>query len=205
MPSNEKQKYFDATADRETRDDLKNAVKLVETPKVAIDCGCGAGSDIAFLISEGFIVHGFDIEKESIERCQKRFEDDDHVHLSQDSFISFEYPSASLIVADASLFFSHEDEFGKVWRKINDSLIPNGIFCGSFLGPEDTMAGSSYNKEAYWPDVLTLSEEQVKDCFREFKVVSFTEHKTSGVAPGGEPHNWHIFSVVAKKESNNGN
>ena len=67
------------------------------------------------------------------------------------------------------------------------------------------MAGSSYNKEAYWPDVLTLSEEQVKDCFREFKVISFTEHKTSGVASDGEQHNWHIFSVVAKKESNNGN
>jgi len=205
MLSKEKQEYFDATADREIRDDLRKAVKLVGNPRVAIDCGCGAGRDIAFLRSEEFIVHGFDIEEESIKRCRDRFEGDDHVHLSLASFGSFKYPSASLIVADASLFFCPEKEFSGVWRRIKESLVSNGVFCGSFLGPEDTMASLSYDQEAYWPDVLVLTERQVKKCFSGFKVVSFTEHKMSGVAPGGEPHDWHVYSVVAKKESNNGN
>lgn len=73
MSSKEILKYFDATADRETRGDLKTAVQLIEGSKIAIDCGCGAGSDIAFLRSKGFLVHGFDIDQESMQRCQKRF------------------------------------------------------------------------------------------------------------------------------------
>ncbi|MDN3652523.1 class I SAM-dependent methyltransferase [Thalassotalea ponticola] len=199
MPSKEILKYFDATVDRKTRDDLKLAVNLVDDIKVAIDCGCGAGSDISFLRSQDFIVHAFDIEAESISLCRKRFEDDRDVLLSQASFKTYSYPSASLVVADASLFFCPKEDFGEVWRKITNSLIPNGVFSGSFLGPEDTMAGPDYNKESYWPDVLVLTEEQVKKLFSNYKIESFSEHRTSGKTPDGEPHQWHIFSVVAKK------
>ena len=200
MLSTEKQKYFDSTIDREPREDLVKAVSLLGDHKVAIDCGCGAGSDIAFLRSAGFTVYGFDIEDEYIARCCKRFEGDSHVHLSKANFSTYEYPTASLVLADASLFFCPEKEFSEVWRKINESLMAGGIFCGSFLGPEDTMAGPDYNKEAYWPDVLIFDESQVKDCFKGFKIISFTEHKQSGLAADGATHNWHIYSVVAKKE-----
>lgn len=203
MPSNEVLKYFAATANRETRDDLRLAVNLVEGNKIAIDCGCGAGSDIAFLRSHGFFVHAFDIEEESINQCRKRFKGDSEIMLSQSSFNTFEYPNASLIVADASLFFCPEQEFRVVWSKITDALLPKGIFSGSFLGPEDTMAGADYNKEPYWPDVLVFSEEEVKNLFSNYKIESFTEHRTSGETPDGQSHQWHIFSVVATKESNN--
>ena len=157
MPSKEIQEYFDSTADRNTRDDLRLAVNLVEGNKVAIDCGCGAGSDIAFLRSKGFLVHAFDIEEESISRCRKRFINDSDVLLSNASFTSFDYPSASLVVADASLFFCPKYEFTEVWQNITNSVLPNGVFSGSFLGLEDTMAGPNYNKKAYWPDVLVTS------------------------------------------------
>lgn len=201
MPSKEILRYFDTTANRQTRDDLRLAVNLVEGDKVAIDCGCGAGSDIAFLRSHDFFVHAFDIEKESISRCRVRFESDSKVLLSQASFRTFKYPKASLIVADASLFFCPAQEFSEVWGKITDALLPKGIFAGSFLGPDDTMAGPSYNKEIYWSDVLVFSKEQVENLFANYKIESFTEHRTSGKIPDGQPHQWHIFSVVAKKES----
>lgn len=203
MPSKEILRYFDASGDREIRDDLRLAVSLVEGNKAAIDCGCGAGSDISFLRSHGFLVHAFDIEEEAISRCGKRFENDNGVHLSLASFISYNYPNASLIVADASLFFCSKEEFGEVWNKITDALLPKGIFTGSFLGPEDTMARRDYNREPYWPDVLVFSKEEVKDLFCDYKIDSFTEHRTSGKTPDGQPHQWHIFSVVATKESNN--
>ncbi len=202
IPSKEILEYFDSTANRETRDDLRLAVKLVDGPKIAIDCGCGAGSDIAFLRAKGFLVHAFDIESESIARCRKRFSDDRNVLLSQDTFSTFDYPSASMILADASLFFCSEDEFGEVWRKVTESLLPRGIFVGSFLGPEDTMAGPNYKREAFWPEVLVVSEEQVRYWLNGFEIVSLTEHRTSGETTEGEPHQWHVFSVVARKESN---
>ncbi len=60
---------------------------------------------------------------------------------SRSSFSSFRYPKASLVVADASLFFCPKSEFEGVWRSIFECLYPNGVFCGSFLGLQDTMAG----------------------------------------------------------------
>lgn len=202
MLSNEKLQYFDATEQRPVRADLRYAVTMVRAPRIAVDCGCGAGSDIAFLRSEGFEVHGFDIEQESIKRCQQRYQSDKQVHLTQASFSSFSYPPCSLMVADASLFFCPPHEFDFVWQRITQALVPGGIFCGSFLGPDDTMAGPSYNKDAWWPDVLTLTDAQVKTRFQGFEILSFTEHKLSGVTPDGASHDWHIFSVVAQKRAN---
>ena len=202
MPSNEVLKYFYATSNRETRDDLRLAVGLVNGDKIAIDCGCGSGSDIAFLRANDFLVYAFDIEYEAISQCTRRFSNDDRVILSQSSFNTFPYPKASLVVADSSLFFCPEYEFSEVWHKMTEALMSNGIFSVSFLGPEDTMAGPMYDKEAYWPEVLILSKEEIEKLFMGFNIESFTEHKSSGKGPDGKPHKWHIFSVVAMKKSN---
>ena len=201
MTSKEILAYFDATEGRDTRADLKLGVGLVEAPGVAVDCGCGAGSDIAFLRAHGFRVYAFDIEEDAIARCQRRFRDDTEVIVSRDSFSTFDFPRASLIVADASLFFCPENEFAGVWANIKQSLSPKGVFVGSFLGPEDTMAGPDFDKTAFWPNVLVASEEQVRAWCSEFEVVSFTEHKVSGKTVNGAPHNWHIFAVVAQKSA----
>jgi SAM-dependent methyltransferase len=192
-------RYYDSTVERETRPDLELAIAHVGSPKVAVDCGCGAGSDIAFLRKNGFTVHAFDIETESISRCSQRFGGEPSVHLSQTNFAHFDYPRANLIVADASLFFCPSSDFDEAWIKIVQALYGDGIFVGSFLGPEDTMAGPERDKVAFWPDVLVVSEDQVRSLFSEFEIISFTEHKTSGTTPHGTPCDWHIFSVVAKK------
>jgi ubiquinone/menaquinone biosynthesis C-methylase UbiE len=85
-------KYFDLTQDREIRQDLIFAVENVCEPKVAIDCGCGAGADISYLASIGFTVHGFDVEKESISRCKTRFKNIENVRLSNSSFEEYTFP-----------------------------------------------------------------------------------------------------------------
>jgi len=165
MTSKEIVEYYDATADRDIRSDLKQAIKLIDEPKIAIDCGCGAGRDIEYLLANGFVVHAFDIEEESILRCRDRFKDNASVFLSQDSFNNFSYPLASLVLADASLFFCPESDFNEVWCKIKESLTPEGIFVGSFLGPNDTMAGPEYSREAFWLDVLVFTEVQLRLAF----------------------------------------
>ncbi len=200
MTSREIVEYFDSTSSRDTRADLKLAVKLLDGPKVAIDCGCGAGSDIAYLLSNGFVVYAFDIESESISRCKKRFANDNNIRLVQATFSSFHYPNASLIVAEASLFFCPENEFTAVWNKITTSLRPKGIFVGSFLGSEDTMASLGYKRDNFWPEVLVVTEKQIRDWLNGFKIISFTEHKTTGKSINSARHQWHIFSVVAQKE-----
>lgn len=204
MVTIEIQQYYDATESREIRSDLLFAVDLVDGHKVAIDCGCGAGADIEYLLGEGFKVYGFDIEDESISRCVKRFGGNENVNLSKDTFSSFEYPQASLVVADASLFFCPKSEFENAWTKIYGCLYPEGVFCGSFLGPEDTMASDDYDGQAFWKDVLVFDEKKVRRLFGGYEIVRFAEHKTSGLTPQGVLHDWHIFSVVAKKSDKSG-
>ncbi len=153
MASAEIQQYLDATKNRPVREELRLAVSLVEEEKIAIDCGCGAGSDIDFLRSQGFQVCAFDIEPEAIARCNARFSGDTRVSLSVAGFQDFVYPSASLVVADASLFFCPPEHFALVWEKICQCLSPGGVFVGSFLGAEDTMAGADFDRQAYWPDI----------------------------------------------------
>lgn len=190
--------YYDVTEHREIRSDLIMAVDAVGNPKIAIDCGCGAGADIEYLLGKGFKVYGFDIEDDSISRCNKRFKNNENINLSKGDFSSYEYPRTSLVVADASLFFCPKEDFEYVWTKIHDSLYASGIFCGSFLGPEDTMA--SANHDGPWGNVLVFREEQVRAVFKNgYEVLSFTEHKSSGKNPEGSPHDWHVFSVVARK------
>lgn len=200
MPSKEISDYFEHTVNRETRDDLKLAVELVSGTKIAVDCGCGAGSDVAFLRESGYYVYAFDSESEAIARCRSRFMHDNSVVLSQDTFNSFNYPAATLVLAESSLFFCPENEFDEVWLKITQSLVTGGVFVGSFLGPEDTMAGPNYKKKVYWPDVLVCSEGKIRHGLQGFEIESFTEHRSSGVAPDGDPHQWHVFSVVARKD-----
>ena len=199
MATEEIKQYYDTTTDSEVRSDLVFATDLIDKPKIAIDCGCGAGADIEYLLAKDFTVYGFDIEEESIARCEERFKGNKNVLLSQDSFSSFIYPEASLILADASLFFCSERDFDYVWNKLYECLYPKGIFCGSFLGPDDTMASSSYDKNAFWSDTLVFDDKEVRKKFKNYEICRFTEHKSSGKTPQGEPHHWHIFSVVARK------
>jgi SAM-dependent methyltransferase len=199
MTSEEISQYFDATKYREVRDDLVFSVSKIDEPKIAIDCGCGAGADIEYLSRNGFIVHGFDIEDESISKCQTRFRNNENVFLSKASFSTFEYPDASLIVADASLFFCSPSDFEEVWSNIYHCLLPSGIFCGSFLGNEDTMAVPGDNPSVFWPHVTAFEEAEVIALFRQYEVLRFNTHKSSAVTSQGVPHNWHIFQVVAQK------
>ena len=199
MFSKEIAKYFDATEFREIREDLVLAVSMVSEPKVAIDCGCGAGADIDYLARNGFTVYGFDVEEESVSRCQSRFEGIKNVILSQSSFSTFSYPKASLVVADASLFFCAGSEFKSVWENIYQCLPSNGVFCGSFLGKEDTMAEAGDNPSVFWPEVTAFDEPEIKQLFKNFDLLSFKVHKSTGKTSQGVAHNWHIFQVVAQK------
>ncbi len=199
MSTKEKREYYADTASREVRDDLILATGMVSGEKTAIDCGCGAGSDIAYLRKKGFTVHAFDIEEDSISICHERFGGDMNVSLSQDSFSSFIYPKSSLVVADASLFFCPAKEFDSVWNKIYESLNSKGIFCGSFLGPNDSMARPDFDRNAFWSDVLVFEEQALRDKLSVLEVIRFNEHNVSGKTPRGADHHWHIYSVVARK------
>lgn len=61
------------------------------------------------------------------------------------------------------------------------------------------MAGSEYDRKSFWSDLLVATDELLRSWLKSFEVISFTERRKQGAAPGGSRHQWHIYSVVARK------
>lgn len=198
MSRKEVEAYYQQSMYAEIRPGLTYAFGIATGGGIAIDCGCGAGSNITHLRAEGYAVHAFDIDDRAISLCTERFAGDPEVLLSVDSFGRFNYPSADLIVADASLFFCPADEFQLFLEKVRLSLMPNGVFCGAFLGERDTMASGEFDVDKHWGEVLVLTEDEIRQCFNDYRIHQFVEHEVDGTSATGDPHHWHIFDVVAK-------
>ncbi len=62
--------YYEKALSRPYSKRTEFAVRLIESSlKVATDCGCGTGHDIDYLEQQGFQVHGFDINPDSVAIC----------------------------------------------------------------------------------------------------------------------------------------
>lgn len=82
------------------------SVKLNQSKlNISTDCGCGTGSDIEYLEQQGYQVHGFDINPDSIAICNERFSSKSLIDISQSPFESYDYPQTGIIIANSSLFF----------------------------------------------------------------------------------------------------
>ncbi len=81
--------YYEKALSRPHSKRTEFAVRLNESNlKVATDCGCGTGSDIQYLEQQGFRVHGFDINPDSVAICRDRFGSKSLVDISESSFES---------------------------------------------------------------------------------------------------------------------
>ncbi|MGF1771658.1 class I SAM-dependent methyltransferase [Vibrio wakamikoensis] len=161
--------------------------------QIAVDCGCGTGSDIGYLSSQGYRVFGFDINAEAVAICRDRFSDDKLVEVSQDTFENFSYPNAGVVIAGASLFFANPAEFKQTWQRISDSIAEGGIFVGDFLGQSDSWASE------YPSQTTPLTQLEVESLFEDFDVIRFHERNEPGITAIGIEKHWHIYSVIAVK------
>ncbi|MEZ9318602.1 class I SAM-dependent methyltransferase, partial [Vibrio lentus] len=77
-------------------------IKLNESGlNVAIDCGCGTGSDIAFLEQQAYQVYGFDVNPDSIAICRDRFGRKSSVEISENGFEHYDYPKSGVVIANS--------------------------------------------------------------------------------------------------------
>lgn len=186
--------YYDKALQRAHSKRTEFAIKLNQSQsKVAVDCGCGTGSDIAYLAQQGYQVFGFDINPDSIAICQQRFNTHALVEISQSSFECYLYPSAGIIIANSSLFFAEPDQFERSWRNIESALQVGGVFAGDFMGLNDSWAGN------YRSATAPLSEAKVRELFTNFDLVRFYERDEQGPTSLGRIKHWHSYSVVAIK------
>lgn len=160
---------------------------------IAIDCGCGTGADIHYLLNQGYQVHGFDNNHEAIELCRERFSSNAMVDLSIDSFETYDYPKAGLVIANSSLFFANPEHFAGMWQKIVDCIEVGGVFAGDFLGEKDSWATN------FRQPTTAMTLEEVEELFAQFEIIRFEERDEDALTARGYMKHWHVFSVVARK------
>jgi len=190
------QQYYEKALSRSHLPRTEFAVKLNASGlNIAIDCGCGTGSDIAFLDQQGYQVHGFDINPDSISICRDRFGNNPLIDISLASFEHFDYPQAGVITANSSLFFADPNLFDNTWQSMISSLQPDGVFAGDFMGVNDSWASG------YRSPTAPLTKQQVVNLFENFDIIRFHERDERGQTALGKTKQWHIFSVVAIKRT----
>lgn len=177
---------------------LRMAIELVDPllPKIAVEAGCGAGRDALFLVDHGFTVYAFDKSEVTIAKLHEMGQAhvDEKLFLRACSFEKFEYPKSSLISACSSLFFCHPTLFPEAWNNISKALLPGGIFCGHFMGPDDSWAKLDRG------DLTIHTQADMKKLFdSNYEIIDVYEHNFEGITLVGKKKHWHTYSVVARK------
>lgn len=188
--------YYEKALSRPHSKRTEFAVRLNESNlKVATDCGCGTGSDIEYLVQQGYQVHGFDINPDSVAICRDRFGSMSLVDISASLFESFDYPKSGVVIANSSLFFADPNQFASTWSNIRSSIEIGGVFAGDFMGFKDSWANN------YRSPTTSLSESEVKALFSDFEIVRFFERNETAKTSLGRMKHWHTYSVVAVKRT----
>ena len=176
------------------REILEKVVELL--PKdilCAVECGCGVGNNSQFLIDNGLNVHAFDKDSNAVNLCRMRFINESNFAICLSDLDTYIYPSNGLVIADSSFFVCNPKRFEICWHNLARSIQLGGLFCGDFLGLND-----SYAKQD--PDnVLALSEADIRRYFSSFEIIDWHERNRSGVNFQGEEINRHSHTLLARK------
>ena len=191
--------YYDAVAGRAPRPLLRRALALADPEsaggagKLAVDVGCGEGTDALELLARGYTVLALDQEEEAIARLRTRVPPASSARLAATvvHFETMDLPAADLVLASLSLPFARPAAFPFVWRKIVDALVPGGWFVGHFFGVNDTWATR--------PEMTFHTAASVRALFTRFALAVCEEEERDGETALREPKHWHIFHVIARK------
>jgi len=187
--------YYQQTRTRAHTPRTEFALHLNNTScKIAIDIGCGTGSDIAYLANKNYQVYGLDINPEAISICNKRFAQNDFVTLATTPFEDYNYPNCALIIAESSLFFADPARFPATWQRIINSLKEGGVFAGDFMGVNDSWANG------YHSTTTVFTRVEVEALFSDFEIIRFQERDELGTTRIGKTKHWHTYSIVAVKQ-----
>ncbi|MBD2459909.1 class I SAM-dependent methyltransferase [Oscillatoria sp. FACHB-1407] len=193
--------YYNAVAGRPPRDTLIKALEqfdsepFPDSPRFAVDLGCGDGRDTVELLQRGWRVLGIDGEAEAIARLRDR-PDVDLTHL-ETQVIRFEAltlpHSVDLMNASFCLPFCPPEHFATLWETIVTALKPGGRFCGQLFGDRDSWATI--------PTMTHHTRSQVENLLRSFEVEWLNEEEHPGKTALNEDKYWHLFHIVARRKS----
>jgi tellurite methyltransferase len=184
--------FYKITKDRPPWPLLVKAVSMLSRKEYALDLGCGAGRDTRFLLEQGFYVTAVDNDPHVIALLANFPQD--HLRAVQASFEAFEFEAYDLINAHFALPFTSEERFHEVFARVEHALNAGGIFVGQFFGVHD-----EWNTPGNQMTFLTREQAEAK--LKGLKVLEFREEDVDSHVADGTPKHWHVFHIIAQKES----
>ncbi len=175
---------------------LVKALGYVAHKDKAIDIGGGALKDARYLLDKGFdvtVLDKSDLMAKEAEAIQSK-----KLHYFISAFADFDFSKNEYNVASAmySLPFNPPESFDTVFSRIEHALVRGGIFCGQLFGMRDEW--SANHKMTFH------TREQVERLLSDMEVISLEEIERDNILSNGIPKHWHVFDIIAKKESTRG-
>lgn len=183
--------YYEITKNKPPSKILVKALGYVKNKDKAIDIGGGALKDTRYLLEQGFEVTVIDNSELMIRESEKIKSDKLYCFIS--TFADFNFPKNEFDIASAtySLPFNPPDAFYKIFKRIKQSLVKEGIFCGQLFGIRDKWSGRT--------KMTFHTKEQVKELLSDMRTISFTEEEVDKKMVNGVLKHWHIFHFISKK------
>ena len=144
-------------------------------------------------IEKNYYVTAVDKEKNVIDIIKNRISHTSNLKFIIEKFenIKLEENQADLVVSNLSIYFCNPKFFKKFCNQFTKAISKNGYFVGNFLGKED-----EWSKDA---NRTFVNEKEIKDIFKNFKIIYFNEKKYKKLTAKGTMKFWHVYEIIAKK------
>lgn len=185
--------YYDAQHGRAVRSVVLQALALrgAVPPGVAIDIGCGEGTETRHLLANGWRVLAIDADPASEARVRAGLTPEQIARLAF-RLARFEdigkLPAADLVYSTFALPFCDPAAFPTLWSSIRSALKPGAWFAGELFGPHDSWAGRA--------DMNFHDRAEVEALLAGLTVHTLDEDDRAGQSAFG-PRRWHVFHIVA--------
>lgn len=186
--------YYRRLGGRGPRPLALRAAELASPPGVALDLGCGDGTETRFLLEQGWSVIAVDLEPAALELTRERTGDHSQLATHLADLAEYEPPGADLILASASLPFVPPEHFGTLGTRLRAALNPNGLMAVHLFGDRDSWAhgdsavgGMTFHQRA-----------EVEALLEGLEILQLEEKEFDGPSGRGPKH-WHRFNIIARE------
>jgi trans-aconitate methyltransferase len=185
--------YEYAAAGRTLRDLFVSAMERWSGPPgVALDLGCGDGTETLALLEAGWTVHAVDSSPEGIERTTglaSAHADRLTTHLVR--LEDFSPPAVDLLYSGWTLPFCHPDHFDALWARLRAALNPGGLLAVNLFGVRD-----DWTNEA---DMTFRTLQEAHDMAEGLTDLVLVESEEDGQSFVGPKH-WHELEISGRRE-----
>jgi SAM-dependent methyltransferase len=196
--------YYQATQGGPPRPLFLEALRLYEVDRfdpaggLAIDLGCGDGTETLALLARGWTVLALDQSPEAIACVRAAVPADwrPRLHTQTTSFQAAELPPADLVYAGLSLPFCPPEELPAVWARALGAVKPGGRFAGHFFGRREGRSARHWANQA-GRTLLTLPEARALFAGLTIEFENVIDEVRPTALHG--PRHTYVFEMIARK------